>query len=215
MKKATTTSAAAGTYGMTAAKIEKISETETVSEKKTGGMFLALTVGSAKPRKPRYQKPQAVKELEELADIENAKKHPQFARYAPKAKYRDDNANGLTRCIIDYLHFKGWQAERINTTGIPIDTRQQVTDITGRTRTIGSLTWRPSGSTVGSADISAVINGKAAKIEVKIGKDRQSPAQKEYQRQVEQAGGIYYIAKDFTSFVWWYQENFGQKGGAR
>ena len=216
MKKATTTSAAAGTYGMTAAKIEKISETETVSEKKTGGMFLALTVGSAKPRKPRYQKPQAVKELEELADIENAKKHPQFARYAPKAKYRDANANGLTRCIIDYLHFKGWQAERINTTGIPIDTRQQVTDITGRTRTIGSLTWRPSGSTVGSADISATIGGRSVKIEVKIGKDRQSPAQRLYQQAVEQAGGLYFIARNFTLFVEWYHQTFAaQKGGAR
>ena len=68
MKKATT-EAAAQTLKMTGAKIEKISETETVSAKKTGGMFLALTVGSAKPRKPRYRKPQAVKELEEFTDI--------------------------------------------------------------------------------------------------------------------------------------------------
>lgn len=151
-----------------------------------------------KPRKQPYTKPEAVKRLEQVTGD----------------KHRDDTANGCTRCIIDYLHYKGWQAERINTTGIPIDSRRQVTDITGRTRTIGSLTWRPSGSTIGSADISATINGRSVKIEVKIGKDRQSAAQRQYQAAIEQAGGLYYIARNFTTFVAWYHQNFG-KGGAR
>lgn len=152
-----------------------------------------------KPRKQAYKKPEAVKKLEAVTSN----------------KHRDDTANGLTRCIIDYLHYKGWQAERINTTGIPIDSRRQVTDITGRTRNIGSLTWRPSGSTVGSADISATINGRSVKIEVKIGKDRQSEAQRRYQQAIEQAGGLYYIARNFTEFHSWYRQNFMQKGGTR
>lgn len=206
MKKATTHAAAT----KTAAKIAKISKIETNPVKKTSGIFLAFTVGSSpRLRKPRYAKPQAVKELEELADIENAKKHPQFAKYAPKAKYRDDTANGLTRCILDFLHFNGWQAERINTTGVPIDRRREVTDVLGHTRTIGSIEWRTGGGTNGSADISATIRGQSVKIEVKIGKDKQSEAQRQYQQAVEQAGGLYYIAKDFTSFVAWYHKNFG------
>lgn len=151
-----------------------------------------------KPKKAAYNKPEAVKRLEQ----------------ATHNKHRDDTANGLTRCIIDYLHYKGWQAERINTTGIPHDTRQQARDILGRTRTIGTVEWRPSGSTVGSADISATIGGRSVKIEVKIGKDRQSAAQRQYQAAIEQAGGLYYIARDFTTFVAWYHQNFG-KGGAR
>ena len=151
-----------------------------------------------KPRKKPYNKPEAVKRLEQVTGN----------------KHRDDTANGCTRCIIDYLHYKGWQAERINTTGIPQDTRQQATDILGRTRTIGSLTWRPSGSTRGSADISATIQGRSVKIEVKIGKDRQSAAQRQYQVAIEQAGGLYYIARDFTAFVAWYHQNFG-KGGQK
>ena len=77
---------------------------------------------------------------------------------------------------------------------------------------IGSLTWRKGGSTVGSADISATIKGRSVKIEVKIGKDRQSEAQKAYQREVEAAGGLYYIAHDFTSFVKWY--SMIMKGGS-
>lgn len=151
-----------------------------------------------KPRKEAYNKPEAVKRLEQVTGN----------------KHRDDTANGCTRCIIAYLKYKGWQAERINTTGIPIDSRRQVTDITGRTRNIGSLTWRPSGSTVGSADISATIGGRSVKIEVKIGKDRQSEAQRRYQQAIEQAGGLYYIARNFTDFWKWYQQTF-TKGGAR
>lgn len=100
--------------------------------------------------------------------------------------------------------------------GVPMDRRREVTDILGRTRTIGSIEWRPSGSTKGSADISATIGGRSVKIEVKIGKDRQSEAQRRYQAAIEQAGGLYYIARDFTEFHSWYQRTFVvQKGGAR
>ncbi len=207
MKKATTSKAAAKTL-MNGAKIAKIGEIETIPTKKSGGIFLVFTVGSIKHRKPSYKKPQAVRELEELADIANAKAHPQFAKYAPKAKYRDDSANGLTRCIIDYIRLHGGQAERINTTGVLIDRRRTVTDVLGHSRTIGSIEWRTGGGTIGSADISATINGGSVKIEVKIGRDRQSEAQKAYQKQVEAAGGLYFIAKDFNSFVRWYRATF-------
>lgn len=213
MKKAATEAAAKNL--MNGAKITKISEIEEKPLKKSDGIFLSITVGSVKPRKPRYTKPQAVKELEELADIENQRKHPHTpAMYLGESKYRDDTANGLTRCIIDYIKLHGGQAERVNSMGVPIDTRREVTDIIGHRRTIGSVQWRPSGATIGSADISATIRGRSVKIEVKIGKDRQSEAQRQYQQAVEQAGGVYYIAKDFTSFVAWYQRTFVQKEGA-
>ncbi len=209
MKKATTSKAAAKTLKMTGAKITKISEIEEKPLKKSDGIFLSITVGSVKPRKPRYTKPQAVRELEEVADIENQRKHPHTpAKYLAKSKYRDDTANGLTRCIIDFIKLNGGQAERINTIGIPVDRRREVTDVLGHSRTIGSIEWRTGGGTVGSADISATIRGRSVKIEVKVGRDRQSPAQREYQRQVEQSGGLYYIARNFTDFLHWYHENF-------
>lgn len=162
-----------------------------------------------KIRKKPYKKPQAVRELESMANAENARKHPNTPlKYLAKCTYRDDTANGLTKCIIDFIRFNGGQAERINTTGIPKDNRMQVTDIMGHSRTIGSIEWRPSGTTKGSADISATIRGRSVKIEVKIGKDTQSEAQKQYQASIEAAGGIYYIARDFESFVIWYRSKF-------
>ena len=61
MKKATTTSAAAKTLKMTAAKVTISPDIEAAHNKKTSGILLAFTVGSSpRPHKPRYQQPQAV-----------------------------------------------------------------------------------------------------------------------------------------------------------
>ena len=145
---------------------------------------------------PRYQKPQAVKDLERLAFDHFRREYPNFPVYAiPPRSYRDDTANGLTRCVVDFIRYNGGQAERINTTGMPEQRG-------------GRIIWRKSNTTKGSADISATIAGRSVKIEVKIGPDRQSEAQRCYQADIERASGLYFIAKDFTSFVEWYSATF-------
>jgi len=121
--------------------------------------------------------------------------------YLPVPKYSDTTANGLTKCVIDFLNLSGHQAERISSMGRMIDKRKKSTDILGRERTIGSLTYIKGTSTNGTADISSIINGKSVKIEIKIGKDRQSEAQKKYQQATEKAGGIYLITKSFDEFM--------------
>jgi hypothetical protein len=42
---------------------------------------------------------------------------------------------------------------------------------------------------------------------VKYGKDRQSDAQKVYQKMIEDAGGVYYISRTFDDFIEFY-DNF-------
>ena len=121
-------------------------------------------------------------------------------------KNSDKDTNSLTRCVLDWLKFEGWQSERISTTGKYIDSREQITDVVGRTRTIGSGKYIPGQGTKGSADISATIRGRSVKIEIKFGRDIQSEAQKKYQEQIEAAGGTYIIVKDFDQFVIWYDE---------
>jgi hypothetical protein len=69
---------------------------------------------------------------------------------------------------------------------------------------VAGIQWTKGTGTAGSADISATIKGRSVKIEVKIGKDRQSEAQKKYQEMIERAGGVYIIAKNFDEFVEWY-----------
>jgi hypothetical protein len=129
--------------------------------------------------------------------------HPNYPQdYIPKTMYKDSTANGLTRAICDYINYNGYQAERINTMGTAREKKTTAGKVIG-------VTWTKGTSTAGSADISATIKGRSVKIEVKIGKDRQSDAQKRYQESIEKAGGTYYIARNFDSFVEWY-ENFVQ-----
>jgi hypothetical protein len=140
-----------------------------------------------------------LKHLKQEAMLKSYPNVPKYAISAPK--YEDKTANGLTKCIIEFLQLSNHQAERINTMGRPIDNRKQVTDVIGRTKTIGSMTWGKSTATKGSADISATIQGRSVKIEVKIGADRQSQDQKIYQENIEKSGGKYWIAKNFDDFI--------------
>ena len=161
----------------------------------------------SKYSKKRYVKSHAVKELENLKLQKLKEKYPSNP-YPPKSKYKDNTANGLTRCVIDFLQFSGFQAERISSMGRQIDRREKVTDFIGRTRVIGSVSWVPGTSTNGTADISAIVAGRSVKIEIKCratGDKYQSESQKEYQAEVEQAGGIYLIVRDFEEFHEWFK----------
>lgn len=144
---------------------------------------------------------ESIKKLAAAVFDEDVAKHPNIPIYAiPRPKFDDRTANGLTKCIIAYIQTKGGQAERINTTGTPIVERGE----NGRRL----VSWRYGNTTKGSADISATIKGLSVKIEVKIGRDRQSSHQRKYQQEVERAGGLYYIARNFADFVKWYEEKF-------
>ena len=121
--------------------------------------------------------------------------HPNIPpNYIVKTVYKDQTANGLTKAICDWINLHGYQAERINTMGTAREKKTTGGKVIG-------VTWTKGTSTAGSADISATIKGRSVKIEVKIGKDRQSEAQKRYQENIERAGGTYYIARNFDDFV--------------
>ena len=155
----------------------------------------------------RWQKSQALKDLEKQTLELKRLRYPNNP-FLVGDTFEDKTANRLTKAVIAYIRLKGGQAERISTTGRLSDTTQTFTDVTGRRRIIGTIKWIPGTGTNGSADISATIKGRSIKIEVKIGTDRQSPAQKQYQKQVVSAFGIYYIARTFESFVSWYNLKF-------
>jgi len=148
-----------------------------------------------------------MKELIELSNREQRRKFPTIPDHArPKPKYSDRTSNGLTKCIIDYLRLCGCQAERISTTGRYIDKSKVVVDVLGHARRIGTGKWIPTSGQKGSADISATIAGRSIKIEVKVGKDKQSKNQVEYQKQIEQAGGVYIIVGSWKRFIEWYEQ---------
>lgn len=140
--------------------------------------------------------------LTQLALTALKERYPSFPKHAiPIPKYSDATANGLTKCVIDFLNYSGHQAERVSSMGRMLDKTKIVEDVLGRQRTIGSMQYIKGTSTNGTSDISSIINGKSVKIEIKIGKDRQSKAQKDYQLATEKAGGIYLITKTFDEFM--------------
>ena len=139
-------------------------------------------------------------QLIQLALENNREKHPSFPdAYRVAPKYTDKTANGLTKCVVDYLNYSGHMASRVNNMGT---WRADKSNING-----GFYT--PSNQIKGIADITSCINVKITGIpvglsvwwEVKIGKDVQSDAQKTFAERVESSGGHYYIVKSFEDFL--------------
>jgi len=126
--------------------------------------------------------------------------------YVPKDKFSDKTANSLTKCIVTWININGGIAERISSAGRMIDNTKVVSNVLGQKYRIGSFGYIPGTSRNGTADVSATfrnIHGQVVswKIEVKIGKDKQSEAQKQYQQDTEKAGGVYTLARSFSEFI--------------
>ena len=130
---------------------------------------------------------------------------PEYA--LARTKWSDKNTNELTKSVLRFIKYSGYQAERINTMGV-FRPAPKIIDVVGRSRTLGKGKWTKGTGTRGSSDISATIKGRSVKIEVKFGKDKQSDHQKSYQESIEKAGGVYIIAKNMTDFVDWYDKFF-------
>ena len=111
-------------------------------------------------------------------------------------------SNQLTKDIIRLVEKSGGAARRVNTLGVMRNGR-----------------YTKSGMRRGFEDVDAVIPLRIGKqtiglkvaIEVKIGKDRQSKEQKIRQREVEEAGGIYLVAKNLEDFITDLQRSINQK----
>ena len=147
--------------------------------------------------------PEHKKILKALYLEHNKKKYPSTPdECRPNKYYNDKTANGLTTCIKDFLNNSGWQAERISVTGRRVDNLKggNKPKAFGLVTKFGKTIFIKSTMTKGSADISATIKGKSVKIEVKIGSDTIKKDQTEYKKNIENAGGIYFIAKSFADF---------------
>lgn len=128
--------------------------------------------------------------LSELTQMEKAKQYPSVPAYAlPKKKYSDTTANGLTKAIIEWLTLNGCWATRVSSAGRYLASKGK---------------FIPGTTKKGTADIHAVIKGRHVSIEVKIGRDRMSEAQKIARADIEKAGGVYFVAHDFDSFMKFY-----------
>jgi len=132
--------------------------------------------------------PKNLKELAKLANQLNAEKHPDIPPHVlVRKKFSDTTANELTKTIIwDMYHVREGVAYRINN-GAVYDRKKGV--------------YRKGVQRRGIPDIIGIINGRFFGIEVKIGKDRQSADQKEIEKEIGDAGGVYFIAKSYDDYL--------------
>jgi hypothetical protein len=116
--------------------------------------------------------------------------------YQMKVKrYTDATANALTSAIQDFIKFSGGYSNRISTVG----TMRRIN---------GEMKWTKGNTNKGAADIRALYKSVSIDIEVKVRKDKLSEAQIKEAARIESAGGHYIVAKDFTSFLEYWNEIF-------
>ena len=139
--------------------------------------------------------------LSKLKYDHDCKNTPSFAKYMPVDKFTDKTANGLEKAIVMWINLHGGMAERRGNTGRYIDDSKIVTDRLGFKHKLGKGKYIPGTGTNGTSDVSGLYNGIPLAIEVKIGRDRQSPAQVEYGERFNAAGGKYVVVKTFDEFV--------------
>lgn len=133
----------------------------------------------------------ALNELNEQSQLDKANRYPSVPAFAlPKSKFKDNTANGLTKAIIHWLTLNGCWATRVSSAGRYLPKQKK---------------FIPSTTKKGTADIHAVIAGRHVSIEVKLGRDKMSDIQRKVQTEIEKSGGIFFIAKDFDSFITFYK----------
>lgn len=151
----------------------------------------------------------ALKCLSEMEAIQRRMASPSIpAAYIVGSKFTDRTANGLENAICKFINLSGYQAERIKNVGRQLPPKTIHTSL-GKVTT-GKAIFIPGTGTNGTPDVRATIQGKSVGLEIKIGRDKMSDAQHEYANKMRSAGGIYYIATNFTDFVKWYCSEFGR-----
>jgi hypothetical protein len=155
---------------------------------------------SMKNSSVKYPNRQGLKELERLAMVEQRKKYPTVPEHCrPKAKFTDQNTNGLTMAVITTFQLHGFFATRIDSKG---------------TYNQALKRFIPSNQKKGLPDVFAQGQGFApiwVEVKCKATRDRLKPHQKEVIDSLRNSGAIVFIAEDYQSFYEWFKSEILQK----
>lgn len=136
--------------------------------------------------KPRYKKPDSVKQLENDYYIWKYRQSSISVQCRFKKAFRDDTANGLAGCIEAWAKVHEAFFQRQNSQG-QYDSRLKK--------------WRKSGTTKGIVDVQVTYRGRTYNLEIKVSRDRQSEVQKAVEKQIKAAGGHYAVIHCFNDFL--------------
>lgn len=135
--------------------------------------------------------PKHIKEpIEQIQTVYSAL---EFKNMMAKKTSKKGNANGVTKAILTYLNASGFFAWRNNTTGI-YDTKKKI--------------FRKNHGLNGVSDILGIHkkSGLFIAIEVKAGKDKVSPEQEHFLKQIEKFGGYALVAREIKDVIEYLEE---------
>ena len=116
-------------------------------------------------------------------------------------------ASELESLIDEYCTLSNAECTKNHSEGRQIVSKTNVTDVLGRSNSITDVKHIPSTTRRGTSDLTVVKDGKALYVEVKL-KDRQSEAQKQWQKRVEGFGNTYVIVRNIDEFAEVFTEYF-------
>ena len=157
--------------------------------------------------------------LRQLIKEESERKHPTLPAHVRVINTFNAVPNKETKQlkrIEKYLNVVGNAKGNIVTNkGVMMPNGVKKYDFRTGVQTQGHMKFRPSTVQNGTSDVVSIIDGRAVSIELKRvyknGKDRQSDVQKVYQKEVEDAGGLYVIVESFEHFYDWFYTYTGRK----
>lgn len=155
-----------------------------------------------------------LRDLTEELHKAKQKAYPNMPAHAlVKDKLTDKTANGLTQCILKFFELKGIKAWRQQSGGRYLREKSETNVMGGRVITQkGKFIPQGKSGGKGAGDISVVLpGGKFGSLEIKVGKDRQSEVQKEFQLELEESGAIYLIIRDWDGFYFQIQKYLPQQ----
>lgn len=139
--------------------------------------------------------------LKELSKAISDSKYGNIPVHArPLRVYSEKSANELTKSILAYLEFNGVKAWRQASEGRYIQGKEY-TDMFGRKKQEKGMYIPRSKAAKGIGDISAVIRGQFVSIEIKYGKDRMRPEQRQFAEELKDSGGTYIVVKTWDDFI--------------
>lgn len=139
-----------------------------------------------------------IKELNIALREWTATQYPAVPLHAlPKSTHSDKTANDLAKAIKAFCEMQGVMCQRTGNEG-RYRPGAVVVDVIGRGRQMKG-TWLP-GLNNGQGDLHIVLKGMSHWLEIKIGKDRQSDKQKDFEAMVKRSGGTYDIVKSWDEF---------------
>ena len=129
-----------------------------------------------------------------MAERKKREQYPDVPDHAiPKAKYTDQNTNGLTTCVIDCFRLHGFFATRI-------DSKGTYNQALGR--------FIPSRQKKGLPDVFAQVPGLPpiwVEVKCEATGDRLRPHQEHTIDELRRSGAKVFIAEDFEGFYEWFK----------